>query len=86
MSKLFSLSKLFCYRDSRCTEELIPFFVVHIANILICPPQLFDKIAVMSFGEMVFCGNPTEMITFFSDCGYSCPEQSNPFDFYGKFV
>ncbi|NWR67086.1 ABCG5 protein, partial [Bucorvus abyssinicus] len=44
--------------------------------------RLFDKIAIMSFGEMVFCGNPVEMITFFSDCGYSCPEQSNPFDFY----
>ncbi|NWV41343.1 ABCG5 protein, partial [Grantiella picta] len=44
--------------------------------------KLFDKIAIMSFGEMVFCGNPMEMITFFSDCGYSCPEQSNPFDFF----
>ncbi|XP_013029325.3 ATP-binding cassette sub-family G member 5 [Anser cygnoides] len=44
--------------------------------------RLFDKIAIMSFGEMVFCGNPLEMITFFSNCGYSCPEQSNPFDFY----
>ncbi|XP_048790766.1 ATP-binding cassette sub-family G member 5 [Lagopus muta] len=44
--------------------------------------RLFDKIAIMSFGEMVFCGNPMEMITFFSSCGYSCPEQSNPFDFY----
>ncbi|XP_025979065.2 ATP-binding cassette sub-family G member 5 [Dromaius novaehollandiae] len=44
--------------------------------------KLFDKIAIMSFGEMVFCGNPMEMITFFSDCGYSCPEQSNPFDIY----
>ncbi|NWX83160.1 ABCG5 protein, partial [Nothoprocta ornata] len=44
--------------------------------------KLFDKVAIMSFGEMVFCGNPMEMITFFSDCGYSCPEQANPFDFY----
>ncbi|NXO61231.1 ABCG5 protein, partial [Phainopepla nitens] len=43
--------------------------------------KLFDKIAIMSFGEMVFFGNPMEMITFFSVCGYSCPEQSNPFDF-----
>ncbi|XP_074844638.1 ATP-binding cassette sub-family G member 5 [Carettochelys insculpta] len=44
--------------------------------------RLFDKIAIMSFGELVFCGNPPEMITFFSDCNYACPEQSNPFDFY----
>ncbi|OXB77951.1 UNVERIFIED_CONTAM: hypothetical protein H355_003174 [Colinus virginianus] len=48
--------------------------------------RLFDKIAIMSFGEMVFCGNPMEMITFFSNCGYSCPEQSNPFDFYAFFL
>ncbi|XP_044867662.1 ATP-binding cassette sub-family G member 5 isoform X2 [Mauremys mutica] len=44
--------------------------------------RLFDKIAIMSFGELVFCGAPPEMITFFSDCNYACPEQSNPFDFY----
>nr|XP_005296189.1 ATP-binding cassette sub-family G member 5 [Chrysemys picta bellii] len=44
--------------------------------------RLFDKIAIMSFGELVFCGDPPEMITFFSDCNYACPEQSNPFDFY----
>uniref|UniRef100_A0A8C8RL22 ATP binding cassette subfamily G member 5 n=1 Tax=Pelusios castaneus TaxID=367368 RepID=A0A8C8RL22_9SAUR len=44
--------------------------------------RLFDKIAIMSFGELIFCGNPSEMISFFSDCNYDCPEQSNPFDFF----
>ncbi|XP_036119147.1 ATP-binding cassette sub-family G member 5 [Molossus molossus] len=44
--------------------------------------QLFDKIAIMSFGELVFCGTPAEMLEFFSGCGYPCPEHSNPFDFY----
>ncbi|XP_036606235.1 ATP-binding cassette sub-family G member 5 [Trichosurus vulpecula] len=44
--------------------------------------QLFDKIAIMSCGELVFCGAPMEMIDFFSDCNYPCPEHSNPFDFY----
>nr|XP_032630912.1 LOW QUALITY PROTEIN: ATP-binding cassette sub-family G member 5 [Chelonoidis abingdonii] len=45
--------------------------------------RLFDKITIMSFGELVFCGTPPETITFFSDCNYACPEnQSNPFDFY----
>ncbi|XP_069350527.1 ATP-binding cassette sub-family G member 5 [Eulemur rufifrons] len=43
--------------------------------------QLFDKIAIMSFGELVFCGTPVEMLDFFSGCGYPCPEHSNPFDF-----
>ncbi|XP_032095329.1 ATP-binding cassette sub-family G member 5 isoform X1 [Sapajus apella] len=44
--------------------------------------QLFDKIAILSFGELVFCGTPVEMLDFFHDCGYPCPEHSNPFDFY----
>ncbi|XP_036922473.1 ATP-binding cassette sub-family G member 5 [Sturnira hondurensis] len=44
--------------------------------------QLFDKIAILSFGELVFCGTPVEMLEFFSGCGYPCPEHSNPFDFY----
>ncbi|KAB0363234.1 hypothetical protein FD754_007390 [Muntiacus muntjak] len=44
--------------------------------------QLFDKIAILSCGELVFCGTPVEMLNFFSGCGYPCPEHSNPFDFY----
>ncbi|XP_028928101.1 ATP-binding cassette sub-family G member 5 [Ornithorhynchus anatinus] len=44
--------------------------------------QLFDKIALMSSGELVFCGTPTEMLDFFRDCSYPCPDHSNPFDFY----
>ncbi|KAM5252109.1 ATP-binding cassette sub-family G member 5 isoform 1-T1 [Hipposideros larvatus] len=44
--------------------------------------QLFDKIAILSFGELVFCGTPVEMLDFFSGCSYPCPEHSNPFDFY----
>ncbi|XP_060165107.1 ATP-binding cassette sub-family G member 5 isoform X2 [Globicephala melas] len=44
--------------------------------------QLFDKIAILSCGELVFCGTPVEMLHFFSGCGYPCPEHSNPFDFY----
>ncbi|XP_066234476.1 ATP-binding cassette sub-family G member 5 isoform X2 [Saccopteryx leptura] len=44
--------------------------------------QLFDKIAILSYGELVFCGTPVEMLEFFNGCGYPCPEHSNPFDFY----
>ncbi|XP_043931008.1 ATP-binding cassette sub-family G member 5-like [Protopterus annectens] len=36
----------------------------------------------MSHGELIFCGESEEMVTFFSDCGYACPEYSNPFDYY----
>ncbi|XP_048971446.1 ATP-binding cassette sub-family G member 5 isoform X2 [Canis lupus baileyi] len=44
--------------------------------------QLFDKIAILSYGELVFCGTPAEMLDFFNGCSYPCPEHSNPFDFY----
>ncbi|XP_069463393.1 ATP-binding cassette sub-family G member 5 [Ambystoma mexicanum] len=44
--------------------------------------KVFDKIAIMSCGELIFCGEPQEMIGFFSDCNYECPQHSNPFDFY----
>ncbi|XP_029793123.1 ATP-binding cassette sub-family G member 5 isoform X1 [Suricata suricatta] len=44
--------------------------------------QLFDKIAIMSYGELVFCGTPVEVLDFFNGCNYPCPEHSNPFDFY----
>ncbi|XP_063297535.1 ATP-binding cassette sub-family G member 5 [Pelobates fuscus] len=44
--------------------------------------RVFNKIAIMSCGELIFCGQPDEMISFFNDCGYECPEHSNPFDFY----
>ncbi|XP_005077314.1 ATP-binding cassette sub-family G member 5 [Mesocricetus auratus] len=44
--------------------------------------QHFDKIAILTYGEMVFCGTPEEMLDFFNSCGYPCPEHSNPFDFY----
>ncbi|KAL6032066.1 hypothetical protein STEG23_017138 [Scotinomys teguina] len=42
----------------------------------------FDKIAILTYGELVFCGTPAEMLDFFHKCGYPCPEHSNPFDFY----
>lgn len=48
--------------------------------------QVFSRIAIMSRGELVFCGQPEEMVDFFSQCGYECPEYCNPFDTYGIFL
>ncbi|XP_030627112.1 ATP-binding cassette sub-family G member 5 [Chanos chanos] len=44
--------------------------------------RIFSKIAIMSRGELVFCGQPGEMVDFFNSCGYECPEYCNPFDIY----
>jgi len=46
--------------------------------------QIFNRIAIMSRGELVFCGQPEEMVDFFRSCGYECPEYCNPFDIYGR--
>ncbi|XP_051936578.1 ATP-binding cassette sub-family G member 5 isoform X2 [Hippocampus zosterae] len=43
---------------------------------------VFSSIALMSRGELVFCGQPDEMVDFFGRCGYECPEYCNPFDIY----
>lgn len=45
--------------------------------------QVFSRIAIMSRGELVFCGQPQDMVDFFSQCGYECPDYCNPFDIYG---
>ncbi|XP_060686872.1 ATP-binding cassette sub-family G member 5 [Hemiscyllium ocellatum] len=44
--------------------------------------KLFDRIGIMTCGELVFCGGTEEMVEFFSSCGYQCPEYCNPFDLY----
>ncbi|XP_013887735.1 ATP-binding cassette sub-family G member 5 [Austrofundulus limnaeus] len=48
--------------------------------------RVFSRIAIMSQGELVFCGQPEEMVGFFSQCGYECPEYCNPFDTYVDFT
>ncbi|XP_059841696.1 ATP-binding cassette sub-family G member 5 isoform X1 [Hypanus sabinus] len=44
--------------------------------------KLFDRIAIMSCGELVFCGGTEDIVEFFASCGYQCPEYCNPFDLY----
>lgn len=51
-----------------------------------CVFQVFSRIAIMSRGELVFCGQPQDMVDFFSQCGYECPDYCNPFDIYGTLV
>lgn len=48
--------------------------------------RVFTRIAIMSRGELVFCGQPEEMVNFFSQCGYECPDYCNPFDIYVDFT
>uniref|UniRef100_A0A3P8UW47 ATP-binding cassette sub-family G member 5 n=1 Tax=Cynoglossus semilaevis TaxID=244447 RepID=A0A3P8UW47_CYNSE len=48
--------------------------------------MVLRRIAIMSHGELVFCGQPQEMVDFFSQCGYQCPDYCNPFDVYVDYT
>ena len=46
--------------------------------------QELDKVCLMSGGRMAFCGSPAMMTMFYHKHGYTCPNLSNPVDYYGK--
>lgn len=46
--------------------------------------NLFDKIALLSLGEMVYFGPRSELVPYFTETGYPCPTYANPLDHYGK--
>ena len=45
---------------------------------------MFDKIGIMSRGEVVYFGSGQSMISYFTDMGYPCDRYSNPLDRYGN--
>lgn len=44
--------------------------------------QYFDKIILMCSGSPVFDGKIDDCISFFDDCGFKLPENTNPTDFF----
>eukprot|EP01119_Soliformovum_irregulare_P022242 TRINITY_DN756_c1_g1_i3.p1 TRINITY_DN756_c1_g1~~TRINITY_DN756_c1_g1_i3.p1 ORF type:complete len:765 (-),score=242.29 TRINITY_DN756_c1_g1_i3:43-2337(-) len=44
--------------------------------------HLFDHVVLLTRGELVFSGNFAEMHGHFSKLGFSCPERTNPADYY----
>ncbi|XP_077438028.1 ATP-binding cassette sub-family G member 5 [Vanacampus margaritifer] len=73
MEDKHSTAKNACFGGSFALEEVMVLFL---------SLQVFSRIALMSRGELVFCGQPDEMVDFFSRCGYECPEYCNPFDIF----
>ena len=47
--------------------------------------KMFDKIGILSMGEIVYFGGSTKMVEYFNDIGYPCPTYANPLDHYGNF-
>lgn len=73
-----------CLKIKEMTLEKVIFIDLLQGHFLVCAClQVFSRIALMSRGELVFCGQPDEMVDFFGRCGYECPEYCNPFDIYG---
>ncbi|KAH9411818.1 ABC-2 type transporter [Ordospora pajunii] len=44
--------------------------------------EFFDKMILMSMGNLVYDGNVKGCVDFFSACGYDLPSQTNPVDFF----
>ncbi|XP_069118278.1 ATP-binding cassette sub-family G member 5-like [Argopecten irradians] len=48
--------------------------------------QLFHKVCLLSDGHLAFAGSPNDMLRFYSNAGFPCPQFSNPLDFYVDLV
>lgn len=46
--------------------------------------KMFDKIGLLSMGEMVYFGKSGQMVEYFQDLGYPCPTYASPLDHYGN--
>lgn len=44
--------------------------------------RLFDRLMLLSFGEIVYHGPADQSLSFFQDAGYTCEEHNNPPDFF----
>ena len=48
--------------------------------------ELFDMIMLLSQGNIVYYGKANQMVEYFTELGYPCPELTNPCDFYGLYI
>ena len=43
--------------------------------------RLFDDLIILNHGKIIFQGEVNNLVNYFSDIGYKCPEYTNPSDF-----
>ena len=48
--------------------------------------KMFDKIGILSMGEIVYFGKADQMVPYFGSLGFPCPTYANPLDHYGNTV
>lgn len=44
--------------------------------------KMFDQVALLSGGQMIYFGTATKMVPYFSNLGHQCPTYTNPTDFF----
>lgn len=44
--------------------------------------KMFDQVALLSRGQMIYFGPADKMVPYFGDLGYPCPTYTNPSDFF----
>jgi len=47
--------------------------------------NLFDKVLLLSQGETVYFGQAKEMVPYFDKLGFTCPQYTNPCDYFSLF-
>ena len=48
--------------------------------------QLFDRMTLLFFGEVVYSGYTKQMPLYFRQIGYPCPASENPAIYYCKSI
>jgi ABC-type multidrug transport system ATPase subunit len=46
--------------------------------------KMFDKIGILSMGEIVYFGKADQIVPYFGSLGFPCPTYANPLDHYGN--
>ncbi|XP_059144004.1 ATP-binding cassette sub-family G member 5-like [Physella acuta] len=44
--------------------------------------NLLDKVAILTVGQLAFLGRPNQIVPYFTNIGYPCPNNQNPCDVY----
>lgn len=46
----------------------------------------FDKLILLSEGQIIYQGNPRQSVAYFSELGLNCPKFSNPPDYFISII
>ena len=44
--------------------------------------EMFDRLMLMVSGKIIYFNEASKAVTYFASINYSCPEESNPADYF----